>query len=126
MYGPALQDKTGHCVVFFLQASAYLKTTSEACCHYSYWLSSSTLGLVSLPHVLPRSIRLSLGARQPPGSKRESGTSSLNMWLHGLPPPLFFGSAVISPLGWPMRAVPTPGPATVLNGQQTPLLFVFC
>ena len=31
---------------------------------------------VSLPHVLPRSVIPSLGARQPPGSKRESGTGS--------------------------------------------------
>ena len=31
-------------------------------------------GTVSSPHVLPRSVLLSLGARQPPGSKKESGT----------------------------------------------------
>ena len=38
---------------------------------------------VSLPHVLPRSVIPSLGARQPPGSKRESGTGSSDMRSRG-------------------------------------------
>ena len=38
---------------------------------------------VSSPHVLPQSVLLSLGAHQPPGSKRESGKSSSNMWSRG-------------------------------------------
>ena len=38
---------------------------------------------VSSPRVLPCAILLSLGAPQPPGSKRESGTGSLNVWPRG-------------------------------------------
>ena len=46
--------------------------------------ASHTRPSVSSPDVLPRSILLSLGARQPPGSKRESSrTSSSNMWSRG-------------------------------------------
>ena len=46
-------------------------------------VSPGTQDSVSSPLVLPRSVLLSLGARQPPGSKRESGTSSSDMLSWG-------------------------------------------